>query len=261
MGQSKRHLTAEITLLCDQHHREKTSGLLPVERVREADRNPCNLRSGVSAGYDLHYSGNCNFIVGGCNFTFLNNQPTAVAIVIAIRNVPLLAFSFEDGQGFITIQIFNSAGDRVLWIDRNELRYRVDTWDIRFVGQLLQIREGDGNILFEVRFSPPDRVEVLRGYLQLFGFEIFVRPDALYYLNTGHVFQSCGFGFSHAGLVVDPVGSTSSIELGGNAHFRERSREEIVGMLHQTGHHFALVDGRFVFQGADSPPGLEKPGH
>ncbi|MGU5889575.1 hypothetical protein, partial [Aeromonas hydrophila] len=46
----KRHVAEEITLLCDQHHREKTGGLLPKEVVRDANKNPFNLRKGVSQG-------------------------------------------------------------------------------------------------------------------------------------------------------------------------------------------------------------------
>lgn len=53
----KRHVAEEITLLCDQHHREKTGGFLPKEMVRNADSDPFNLREGVSKPYCLHFSG------------------------------------------------------------------------------------------------------------------------------------------------------------------------------------------------------------
>ena len=39
----KRHVASEITLLCDNHHREKTAGFLPNERVIEADKAPFNI--------------------------------------------------------------------------------------------------------------------------------------------------------------------------------------------------------------------------
>src|SRR4030042_2333444 len=39
-----RPVTEEITLMCDQHHRERTAGLLPIEAVSEANANPYNLR-------------------------------------------------------------------------------------------------------------------------------------------------------------------------------------------------------------------------
>ena len=65
------HVSEEITLLCDQHHREKTAGLLPIEVVREADANPFNLRSGSSKPYDLHFSGDsCEAILGSNTLTF-----------------------------------------------------------------------------------------------------------------------------------------------------------------------------------------------
>ena len=46
-----RHLAGEITLLCDQHHREKGAGLLPNEVIIEANRIPHNLKTGVSKPY------------------------------------------------------------------------------------------------------------------------------------------------------------------------------------------------------------------
>ena len=67
---TREHMAEEITLLCDKHHREKTSGLLPVEMVIEANSSPHNLRSGVSKPYDLHFSGSeCEISIGGNRFT------------------------------------------------------------------------------------------------------------------------------------------------------------------------------------------------
>lgn len=254
----KRHVASEITLLCPHHHREITNSLLPIDDVRKADSDPCNLRTGVSTGYDLHYSGgNCNFIVGGCSFYFNNKQSSATAIVFAIRNVPLLAFTFEDGQVLLSIQIFNSAGDRVLWIDRNELRYRVETWDVKFEGQVLEVRKGKGHVLFEVRFAPPDRIEITRGYLQLFGYEILVRPEAMYFLNQASVATGSRYSFSHVGIMVDLIRPIpTAMVTGGNANFRERSREEVVKFFAAIGYHFVLDESdRFIFKGVipDSP--------
>ena len=53
----QRHVAEEITLLCDRHHREKTSGLLPIADIEAADASPFNFRTGVSAPYDLHFRG------------------------------------------------------------------------------------------------------------------------------------------------------------------------------------------------------------
>src|SRR3982750_2806106 len=65
----QRHVAEEITLLCDQHHREKTSGLLPEAPVIEANSAPFNLRTGVSRPYDLHFDGEmCSIEIGGNSF-------------------------------------------------------------------------------------------------------------------------------------------------------------------------------------------------
>jgi hypothetical protein len=50
----QRHVAEEITLLCDMHHREKTHGLLPLDHVVAANREPFNLRRAVSRPHDLH---------------------------------------------------------------------------------------------------------------------------------------------------------------------------------------------------------------
>jgi hypothetical protein len=65
----KRHVASEITLLCDNHHRAKTAGFLPNERVIEANRNPRNLQSGVTKPYELYYSGN-TYHIGIDSFAF-----------------------------------------------------------------------------------------------------------------------------------------------------------------------------------------------
>ena len=65
----RRHRAEEITLLCDDHHREKTVGFLPNERVIEANENPFNVQHGVTAPHTLHYSGtDFSLKVGGIVF-------------------------------------------------------------------------------------------------------------------------------------------------------------------------------------------------
>src|SRR5215470_1873155 len=51
----ERHEAAEITLLCDQHHRERTNGLLPIEAVKQANTDPINFKTGLAKPYDLHF--------------------------------------------------------------------------------------------------------------------------------------------------------------------------------------------------------------
>jgi len=76
-----RHVADEITLLCDRHHREKGSGLLPPSTVDGANRNPYNLRTGVSKPYDLHYSGDeCEIVMGGNTFSTKYSGPDTIHV-------------------------------------------------------------------------------------------------------------------------------------------------------------------------------------
>ena len=54
----KEHIANDIILLCDRHHREVTSGLLPRRKVIEANKIPYNFKTGKSKPYVLHYEGN-----------------------------------------------------------------------------------------------------------------------------------------------------------------------------------------------------------
>ena len=61
----RQHTAENIMLLCVQHHREKTSHLLPLATVTEANADPYNRRLGVSPPYDLYYSGDsCEANIG-----------------------------------------------------------------------------------------------------------------------------------------------------------------------------------------------------
>lgn len=63
------HEAENITLLCPNHHAEKTRKVLPLELIREANNSPFNLRQGYTSPYKLHYSGATGTVKIG-NITF-----------------------------------------------------------------------------------------------------------------------------------------------------------------------------------------------
>src|SRR5260221_9229391 len=61
----QRHVAAELTLLCPDHHSDQRKGLLPDAKVEKADRDPYNGRKHKSNRYRLQYSGSgCEIIMG-----------------------------------------------------------------------------------------------------------------------------------------------------------------------------------------------------
>ncbi len=190
----RRHVASEITLLCDRHHRERTSGLLPLDDVRNADKNPFNKSAAVSPAYALHYSGStCKMIIGGNEFMRDSMVDGLPFTAITIDRRPLLAFTVEGDRLCLTLQAFDNDDRRILWIDRNELRYSPKAWDIRFEGTTFSIRNGHGDFVAEIVFTPPGKVEITRGLFCYRGLVVIVKPHLLCYANKRQVFQRCAF--------------------------------------------------------------------
>jgi trigger factor len=103
----RRHVAEEITLLCDQHHREKTAGLLPIEKMIKANNTPYNLREGVSKPYDLHYSGEeCEVVIGSNVFSTRDGGYGTTLVPVSVDGTPLLGFILGDGHLLLNVNIF-----------------------------------------------------------------------------------------------------------------------------------------------------------
>ena len=53
----KQHRIDNITLLCPNHHAEKTKGLIDTETIIAANKNPRNKQSGMTSPYQLRFNG------------------------------------------------------------------------------------------------------------------------------------------------------------------------------------------------------------
>jgi hypothetical protein len=198
-----RHVAEEITLLCDMHHREKTNGLLPLERVMAANREPFNLRQGVSKPHDLHYSGNeCETIIGSNKFATRDIGDGTFSASVVIDGVPIVAFVLSDGHLLLNLQLFDDFNNRVLVIDKNELVYSTSPWDIKLTGRNLVIRAAERKILIDIVFEVPNKVVIRRGRLLFNGVEIVLQPDYALIVNNGLLFWGNEASGGHFGLVI-----------------------------------------------------------
>lgn len=202
-AQVHRHIAEEITLLCDQHHREKTGGLLPKEVVREADANPFNLREGVSKPYSLHFAGKkAEVIIGGNSFTCEDQGYGTVMVPISIDGVAMVGFILGDGHLLLNLVVFDECNVPVLHIKNNQLFYSVSPWDIQLVGTTLTVREAHRKILLEIHFSPPNRIAVTRGRFLRNGVEVLVRPENILVSNNAMYISNCHAHNCHGGLIL-----------------------------------------------------------
>lgn len=210
-AQVHRHVADEITLLCDQHHREKTNGFLPKEAVRAANADPYNLREGTSKPYALHFSGaEATVEIGGNTFTCQDQGHGTQMIPLMIDNTPLVGIILSDGHFLLNVVIFDEFNVPVLQIKNNQLVYSTEPWDIQLVATTLTLREKAGKILIEFVFTPPSKVQVVRGRFLRNGVEVLVRPDNILITNNRGFISGCSAHNCHGGLIIghmeNPIG-------------------------------------------------------
>lgn len=153
---------AAITLLCPRHHDEKTKELLPLAKVVAANEAPFNVKNGVSAPYEMHYDGQESAIhIGSCSFTGIGTYVCA----LLWRDEEVIAFDFNEGQLSLNVNLRDRAGNLTLSIIDNELIYSVHPWDIEFVGRMLTVRQGLGDIMFKLFFQTPFAIRLARATL------------------------------------------------------------------------------------------------
>ena len=185
----RRHAAREITLLCDRHHRERTSGLLPIERVRSADTDPFNNRQGTSKPYDLNYEGTtCEAIIGGNRFT--STAPplgAGLCIPVMIDGLAMVGFLLQDGHLLVDLNLFDMDNRRVMAIQRDQLVYSMEPWDIELKGRRLLVRISSRDILIDIAFEPPSRIVIERGRFLRNGIELLIRPTYTLVTNNANL--------------------------------------------------------------------------
>jgi hypothetical protein len=201
----KKHEADKLTLLCPDHHAEKTRGRLPDEKIHAANANPYNHRKGVSKRRKLYYDGKeCEIIMGGNRFADEDQEPFTKITPLIIDNMPLISFSINNGQLFLDLKIFDETSALILEVTENELVYSVSSWDIQYEGSNLKIHAARRKTLVEIVFAPPNKVTVVRAPFMFNGVEVLVRPENILVVNRPTIYKGCEFTGTH-GLAIGKV--------------------------------------------------------
>ncbi|USH04026.1 hypothetical protein K6Q96_08585 [Grimontia kaedaensis] len=212
----KRHVADEITLLCDQHHREKTAGLLPKEVVAYANSDPFNLRKGASKPYNLHFAGKtAEIVVGGNSFTCEDHGYGTAMVPLSVDGTPLIGLVLTDGHLLLNLVVFDECNVPILHIKNNQLLYSIEPWDIQLVGKKLTVREAARKILIEIEFMPPNKVIINKGRFLRNGVEVLIRPSNILVTNNNTLISGCRAHNCFGGLILGyhekPIGGFMSI--------------------------------------------------
>jgi hypothetical protein len=183
----KRHVAEEMTLLCRQHHGERTDKLLPIEAVQAANADPYNRRTGISKNVFLHYSGkDLKLRVANSSFEYRGLQDGAMVAPLVIDNQPIVAFRVDQGHLLLSFTAFDEVNRPIIQVNDNELVYDAAArWDIEWVGQKLVFRDGRRRILLQLRFSPPNEISITKGRILRNGIEILIGKNYMFVTNNG----------------------------------------------------------------------------
>lgn len=180
------HTEENVTCLCDRHHREKTSGLIPLKNVIQANTNPHNLRRGQSEPYFLHFGQEDAVVELGNSLRIVQVAHDFAPVVV--DGLPLIGFRFEDGNCLLQLRLYDNHDDLLLHIKDNELTYSTGHWDYEFVGNRLTLRSAPRQITFSLVFKPPNTITVEQGKLQYHGVEVEIWPDGVGVVNSAAFF-------------------------------------------------------------------------
>jgi trigger factor len=195
----KRHVAAEMTLLCPNHHSEKTKGLMPSFIVKEANKKPYNLRRKHSNNYGLYYYGdNVDVLISDIGFTADKSD----FIPILINDTPIILVKCEDEHYLLNINLYDKYDNLVLKIEDNNLIYSLGFWDIRFEGRTLYIRDDLYKVFIEIEFKTPNIFHIKRGIIYHNGYEIKISASKGISINNNKVLLN-GFTIqSQFGIVI-----------------------------------------------------------
>jgi len=181
------HTANNLTLLCVTHHREVTNKLLTDDQVAAANKNPKNVREGVSQPYALDFEGEGFQVNVGSNVIAnrtKDEEGRCIGIPIAIDDQNIISFCVDaEGRVFLNMCLFDEFNRPLLQIHENALIYRQDVWDIKFSGNTLDVRQAVRKIFITLEFCPPNEMKITNGRILYNGIELLVRPTHLFLVN------------------------------------------------------------------------------
>ncbi|MBT9472096.1 MAG: HNH endonuclease signature motif containing protein [Pseudomonadota bacterium] len=143
------HRAEGIVLLCPNHHRGKRRSI-SVEQIRRAALAPKALEQGFAfESFDPGLE-HPVITVGGVT-------GTNVDTILQVQDRPIIWIREPEAPGApyrISAIFWDAHGYPILSIIDNEIRSHPRNWDVEVRGNLLRIRSGPGQIVFQMRTDP-----------------------------------------------------------------------------------------------------------
>lgn len=175
----KKHEVENLTLLCWNRQHESKVGLLTRAQVHAAVADPMNIKMGVTAPYRFNFAASDQFqlTIGGNRFISLSGERLLPLIV---DDIPLIGmYRTPEGELMLHLTMRDEQDLLSLLIRDNVMQTRIETWDIKFIGQTLTINEAARKFFLRMTFKPPDEVVIDRARILFHGVEVLVSSKGL----------------------------------------------------------------------------------
>jgi hypothetical protein len=180
------HDSANLTLLCRNHHGDKTSRRLSREFILSANSNPFNLNEKMTSPWRQFFAGSSvRFIVGSDQYLFdFSGAETDFFSAIQIGSKSMLGFRF-DGSGLLLNAVLpNRSGKKILIIEDGEIRASTEVFDYKVEGPVFTIRSAKSSV--ELKLQVQDQgLSILKGYLVRKGISIAIEGEKTLITSEG----------------------------------------------------------------------------
>lgn len=156
------HDASNLTLLCPNHHHEKTVGLRNLAQVQAASAKPFNRQTGQTSKHLLSFVGDSCEIIMASNRFIATHGPNGIVIPFFVNGRAPISFKKGDDELLLNVGLADESGKDILRIRDNELTLSAGVWDATFIGAELTMRAAKANFIARILFKPPNRVVVKR---------------------------------------------------------------------------------------------------
>lgn len=144
----KEHTASNLTLLCPNHHRDKTSGRLSADFIRDSNGKPFNATKPTTAPYAIMGARSIELIIGSNNVGV-----TGSGIAILVNGGTFLRFDYEGEWMVLSGVITNQNGDILFRLKYGEIQASTSVWDVSYIGSRLMMKSSAGKIVLDITLT------------------------------------------------------------------------------------------------------------
>jgi hypothetical protein len=207
------HKAENLTLLCGNHHQQKTNGMIAHDAVVGQNNHPYALTHPESLAAIWYFGAEMPvFEIADNTFTYESEQAFYTPAVIS--GASPLKFYIEDGHMLLDFVAHDAEENEIIRIERNEMLLLPGVNDIEVVGSNVIIRQAPNSILLNITIKTAvNKVTLKRARISVGKNHLTITPSK-FRLDNAHMrnfsFTGCQFS-SIPAIAIDSPGVSAAL--------------------------------------------------